>query len=117
MGNTAVYGQELRPFPDYTGMALAALAGHTPKEQIQKSIAYLKARLINLRSPLSLGWGILGLGAWGERPPQARRWIRESLGLQASYGPYDTSLLSLLILSYLANGSLADIIADGRADP
>lgn len=100
-GSTVVYGQELRPQPDASGVALAALAGRVPREEIEKSICYLKERVAGLRTPFSLAWSLLGLGAWGERPVQARRWIAETFSLQEKYGSYDTTLLSLLLLAYL----------------
>ena len=105
-GNTAVYGQELHPQPENTGMALCALSGFVPKADIRRSIDYLGSRTLRVRAPLSLGWGLLALGAWGERPAGARSWVLESLGRQTKYGPYDTTLLSLLILAYDARGGL-----------
>ena len=43
-GNTIVYGQELHPFIDTTGIALTALAGHVAKEEVKKSIRFLQLR-------------------------------------------------------------------------
>jgi len=102
VGNTMVFGKELRPMPDSTGMALDALSGMVPLKRIQDSIRYLKERIRNVRSPLSLGWGILGLGAWGERPAEAPKWLMECLQLQNRFGSYDTSLISLILLAHLA---------------
>jgi len=111
-GNTAVYGQELHPQFENTGLALNALAGHAPREIVRPSLDYLGSSIQRLRTPLSLGWGLLGLGAWGNRPVQARTWVVESLKRQEKHGPYDTTLLSLLILAFLARGGLAEMFAN-----
>jgi len=117
-GNTLVYGQELYPQVENTGLALCALAGDVPPEEVRSSLEYLAASIRTLRTPLSLGWGILGLGAWGRRPVRARDWIMESLERQEKYGPYDTPLLSLLILAFHARAGPAGIFGkgEGRTD-
>ncbi len=108
-GNTRVFGQELLPFPESTGMALNALRGMTPPPQIRKSLDYLRARLPEVRTPLALGWGLLGLAAWGEEPSGARAWIGECLERQARYGPYDTVSLSLLVIASRAGKGLESV--------
>lgn len=109
-GNTSVYGKELYPQTENTGLALDALAGRVSRNDVARSLGYLKDRLTHVRAPLSLGWGLLGLGAWGARPGNARLWLRESFELQRKYGPYDTTLLSLLLLSFLATGGLGSVV-------
>ncbi|MGA6993195.1 MAG: hypothetical protein WBX50_04775 [Candidatus Deferrimicrobiaceae bacterium] len=109
-GNTSVYGQELYPQPENTGLALDALAGRVLRNDVARSLGYLEERLTHVRAPLSLGWGLLGLGAWGARPGNARHWLRESFALQRKYGPYDTTLLSLLLLASLATGGLESVV-------
>lgn len=113
-GNTLVYGQELYPQPENTGLALSALAGTVDRKDVRRSIEYLEKRIGRLRSPLSLGWGLLGLGAWGARPGNARKWIRESFDLQAKFGSYDSALMSLLILSFLAEDGLESVLESTR---
>jgi hypothetical protein len=98
-GNTLAFGKELFPQPDCTGIALSALTGYVPAGEVEKSVRYLRTEIPRLRTPLSLGWGILGLGAWGQRPGQATAWIRESMSRQQKYGVYDTTLVSLLLLA------------------
>ncbi|HTY62171.1 MAG TPA: prenyltransferase/squalene oxidase repeat-containing protein [Acidobacteriota bacterium] len=110
-GNTLVYGRELRPFADTTGIALAALAGHVAKEQINASLRYLQAQAEKCRTPLSLAWALFGLGAWGEFPNAGRVWICETLDKQKKYGSYGTSLLSILALAYVLNGDIRKGIA------
>jgi len=109
-GNTVVFDQELRAMPENTGMALNALAGRVAEEKVTRSLDYLEFQINKLRTPLSLGWGLLGLGAWGKRPDHAEKSILESLELQKIYGDYDTSLLALLILSFSLKGGLADAL-------
>lgn len=105
-GNTLVYGNELLPFADTTGLALAALAGHVPKENIGRSLGYLKAQAATSRTPLSLAWALFGLAAWGGFPEDGPGWIEETLDRQDRFGPYATSLLSLLALAYLTDGDI-----------
>jgi len=103
-GNTLVYGQELYPQPENTGIALSALAGRVGRRDVLRSLEYLESRIVRLRAPLSLGWGLLGLGAWGARPGKAGSWVLDSFELQGKFGPYDTTLLSLLLLAFHAGG-------------
>jgi hypothetical protein len=110
-GNTLVYGQELHPFIDTTGLALNAVAGHVKKEDVNLSIQLLKNRVEQCRTPLSLGWALFGLGSWGEFPKKGHVWIEESLKRQENYGAYGTSLLSLLVLASICQGNFRKCFA------
>jgi hypothetical protein len=110
-GNTFVFGQELRPMPLSTGIALNALKSETPLETIQRSLTYLKNKVVTLRTPRSLGWSLLGLGAWQTRPVEARSLTHECLKNQERYGVYDTSSLALLIVAFNLAGGLEDILS------
>jgi hypothetical protein len=110
-GNTMVYGQELHPFIDTTGIALAALAGLVAKEDVRPSIQFLKEKVERCHTPLSLGWALFGLGAWGEFPKKGRVWIEESFKRQERYGAYRTSLLSLLALASICQGDFRKCVA------
>lgn len=110
-GNTKVYGQELHPFVDTTGIALTALAGHVSKKNVGSSIQFLKERVEQCRTPLSLGWTLFGLGAWGESPLKVPVWIEQSLKRQEKYGAYGTSLLSLLALVSICQGEFRQCVA------
>ena len=103
-GNTLVYGKELFPSIDTTGMALTALAGHTSEESVRNSIDYLRAGVENCRTPLSLGWALFGLGAWGIFPAESGAWIEQALTRQENFGSYGTSLLSILALAFFCRG-------------
>jgi hypothetical protein len=110
IGSTIIYGRETYPQLDCTGIALSALAGQVERGQIERSLNYLKTKAALCRTPLSLGWALFGLGAWGERPTDAKKWIIESLSRQRKYGTYGTTLLSLLVLAYSSNGGFLETI-------
>jgi hypothetical protein len=113
-GNTSVFGQELFPFPESTGLALNALKDAVPPEEVRKSLAYLQVALRKVRTPLALGWGLMGLAAWGVQPPEAPAWIDECLRRQERYGPYDTGALSVLGLATRAPRGLTGIFLEQK---
>lgn len=102
-GNTLVFGKELYPLPECTGIALQALAGNTERQAIERSLSYLLEQLPHLSTPISLGWALLGLSAWGEQPEQSEEMIDQSLQRQKRHGSY--SLPSLALLLCAANAS------------
>ena len=110
-GNLSVYGKQLRAMPESTGLALNALAGRISPERVHKSLLYLRKRVGGLRTPLSLGWSILGLGAWDERPWEAERLILQCLERQSVYGSYNTQQLSLLLISLFGRRGLLSVFA------
>jgi hypothetical protein len=110
-GNTFVFGRELRPMPLSTGIALNALRGETPLENIQGSLTFLKNQVVTMHTPQSLGWSLLGLGAWQKRPMQAQHLIYECLKSQERYGVYDTSSLALLLVAFKLQGGLEDMVS------
>ena len=103
-GNTRVYGTDMFPSIDATGMALTALAGHTSEESAANSLQYLRTGVENCRTPLSLGWALFGLGAWEIFPEESETWIEQTLARQEKLGSYGTSLLSLLALAFFRRG-------------
>ena len=107
-GNTRVFGTELHPAPESTGAALQALAGLVPYNEIKMSIDYLRGEVDRVRTPIGLGWGLLGLGAWGEAPKGSNDLIHQTLGRQERYGPYDTSSLALLLLPLVASRGILE---------
>ncbi|MHC4133012.1 MAG: prenyltransferase/squalene oxidase repeat-containing protein [Planctomycetota bacterium] len=108
-GNTVVFEQELKPIPECTGHALNALAGYAEYAQVAKSINYLNNQLASLKSPLSLSWAVLGLGAWGEKPENYKQLLLNCLTYQSRYGSYSTDLLSQILISYHAEQGLLSI--------
>jgi hypothetical protein len=110
MGNTLVFGKELYPIPECTGIALTALTGSLETERIKFSIDYLSHEAKKLRTPLATAWAIFGLSAWSKRPAKARDSILESFSLQEKYGKYDTTLLSQLLVAYFTPGDLLSFL-------
>lgn len=106
-GNTLVFGQELHPMPESTGAALAGLAGQVSQDKVARSLEYMLGEVGRLRTPLSLGWALLGLAAWGRTPANSDALVELCLANQSRYGPYDTSVLSLLFLAASGSGLVA----------
>jgi hypothetical protein len=104
-GNTMVFGQELRPMPESTGAALTGLAGKVQVNVVARSLDYLQGEINSLRTPVSLGWGLLGLAAWDMWPSNGLTLVEHCLANQSRYGEYDTSSFSLLLLGALAGDS------------
>lgn len=104
-GNTLVFGRELRPMPESTGAALTGLAGEVDRETVSRSLDYLQGEIDRLRTPISLGWALLGLAAWGAWPSNGTTLVEHCLANQTRYGEYDTSALCLLFLGALAGES------------
>ena len=100
-GNTTVYGRELHPMPESTGAALAGLSGQVGPGTVARSLDYLQGEVDRLCTPISLGWGLLGLAAWDLWPPNGAALVERCLANQARYGEYDTSALCLLLLAAL----------------
>jgi hypothetical protein len=113
-GNTIVFGKELSPMPMTTGIALNALKDETPFESIQRSLSYLESKVSSLDTPLSLGWSLMGLGAWQARPQQGKTLIYDSLKSQEKYGAYDTCSLALLLVALKSTGGLESIYSIAR---
>ena len=108
-GNTRVFDHQQRPMVVSTGLAFCALAGRVQRKYLLKSLFYLKDYINKVRTPLSLGWGLLGLSAWGERPTDAEYSIEECFQRQRVYGPYETQKLALLLASFLGREGVPGI--------
>ncbi len=116
-GNSVVFGAELRPAPESTGLVLAALAGRVPAAAVAASLAYLARVAPALRTPLALGWTALARSAWRSSMPAAADpgeptesddlddlnepalAIRETLARESRYGSYETADLALLAIA------------------
>jgi hypothetical protein len=101
-GNTLMFGKELHPMPDSTGAALTGLAGAVDQDTVSRSLDYLQGEVDRLRTPISLGWSLLGLAAWDLWPLNGAALVERCLANQTRYGEYDTSALCLLFLGALA---------------
>jgi hypothetical protein len=109
-GNTSVFGKELHPMPESTGVALSALAGQVSRNRVEKSLEYLRRKIDQMGTPLALGWSLLGLAAWDERIDRAESLIDGCLRKQDGYGAYGTSLLSLLLVAAVARRGIAEAL-------
>lgn len=109
IGNTLVFGRELHPNPESTGAALTGLARVVDRGKVSRSLEYLQGEVDRLRTPISLGWSLLGLAAWDLWPSNGAALVERCLANQARYGDYDTSSLSLLFLGALAGEPDKDI--------
>jgi hypothetical protein len=116
-GNTTVFGTELRPMPETTGIALNALQDRTTRAKVQGSLKYLSSTLPSLRTPYSLAWSLLGLGAWQERPGDPEPLLLACWQRQEQYGAYDTTSLALLLLARLSPAGLESLFAGEPGAP
>ncbi|MBV8555260.1 MAG: hypothetical protein JO116_06830, partial [Planctomycetaceae bacterium] len=90
-----------RPQPAPTGLALLTLAqmpGEPRSPLVDRAIRYLTATLPGVRAASSLGWGLLGLRAWGVEPEGAERWLAEAYR-HALGRPDAAPRLALLLLA------------------
>ena len=114
-GNTSVFGRPLRPQPAPTGLALLALAGTGPRtEEIGRAAGYLAAALPGVRASASLGWGLVGLRAWGEVPAGSASWLSEAIA-GVVRRPDAAPKLACLLLA-LGGRTLELLDGTGRAD-
>ena len=105
-GNTSVFGNALRAQPAPTGQALLALAGlEQAAPAAEKAVAYLHETLPGTRAPRSLGFGLLGLTAWGRRPADADTWLEKAYEplVRRREPPY---LLAMLLLAAAGDAAL-----------
>jgi hypothetical protein len=109
-GNTVVFGQELHPMPETTGMALQAVADVPPRSRVEKSLSYLRSQAPSLRTPFSAAWAILGLRAWREQIPNEHEHLDSILRRQEQDGPCDTVSLSILVLARYCRCGLVDFL-------
>lgn len=112
-GNTTVFGQELLPMPDSTGLSLSALAGMTNEAAVEKSIGYALEQIGKTDTPFSLFWLACGISAWGIEIPDLRERILKCLALQKRRRPYETTLLSMLLLAYCCEGKVLSFLGVG----
>jgi hypothetical protein len=110
-GNRKVFGQELYPLPDQTGIALSALVGQVSEGRIASSLPYLAKTVKRLNTPFSLSWGLLGLSAWGRTPEEKNELLKKCLNFQNRYGPYETAAYGILLCSYFASAGLLQLMA------
>ena len=122
-GNKAVFGRGLRAQPGPTGLALLALAGTGPRtDAVDRAVRYLRSVLPDTRASASLGWGLLGLRAWGETPEGSRDWVAEALMAASGRPDAAVKLTHLLLcgapgaLDLFGRGGGTRTVDSGRGD-
>jgi hypothetical protein len=98
-GNTRVIRNVLRAFPATTGVALAGLSGGERTDAVERSLLFLSGALESVRTPLSLGWGVLGLSAWSAVPAATPAWLEETAVRERPDDPMHDALLVLASLA------------------
>lgn len=104
-GNTTVFEKVLHFMPSSTGIALWALTGLVDRGKIAGSLALLEHDLPRLNTPLTLGWALHGLAAWGINPSDSNNLIQNCLQRQHRFAPYGTSQLGILLTAAVAAGA------------
>jgi len=74
------------------------VAGADAVLSVDRAIRSLTATLPGVRAASSLGWGLLGLRAWGVEPEGAERWLAEAYR-HALGRPDAAPRLALLLLA------------------
>ena len=97
-GNTVVLKNTLKPLPEETAMALAALRGRVEAAEVGRSLKYLDSERPHLRSPATLAWALLASKAWG-RPVDSEPLVRACLGAQSVVGEYPVDMLAQLLVA------------------
>ena len=114
-GNKAVFGRPLRPQPGPTGLALLALADGSPADEtVSGALGYLARALPETRAPQSLGWGVLGLRAWGSLPEASEAWLAEAFARVSGRDDAPPRLAALLLA---AGGGALALVGRRRSIP
>ncbi|MBX9603589.1 MAG: hypothetical protein K2X35_21465 [Bryobacteraceae bacterium] len=98
-GNSSVFGVNLDPHPDFTAMALLALAGgpHVQSPIISSAAEYLSMRLETCQSAYSLAWGSLAFAALGDARATKYRRRLERMDARGTWPPRTLGLVALAL--------------------
>jgi hypothetical protein len=100
LGNPVVFKTPLRPLPGPTGLALLALSRLDGSSKVAgPAIAYLQKTLAETLAPISLGWGLLGLRAWGAEPTVSEDWLNQAFERLETREGFPSELAMLLLAS------------------
>ena len=109
-GNVSVFGTTLRAAPGHTGQALLALSGLEGREGLEPdgerargAVGFLQRALPEVRTGVSVGWGVLGLRAWNASSASAAAWLSAAWE-RASRRPVAPASLALLLLAGAPRG-------------
>jgi len=96
-GNTRTLGTVLRPTPESTALALAALEATGGAEGLEASRRYLIRETGRDPAPLSIGWAAIALRR--QLPPQALlESLRAAAAREPEFAPYPLEWLAVLLL-------------------
>jgi hypothetical protein len=94
-GNTIVFGQELLPHVQPTGLTLLALHGQTDHDgRIARSLGYLQREVGAASAAASMAYGVWALARYGKSPPNAPNWLAAAARRRAT----QDSLLRMALL-------------------
>ena len=111
-GNTIIFGQQLRPHLQPTGLTLLALAGdRAASPRIARAIDYLRGELSAQTPTASLAYGVLGLAAQGALPDDTRDWIAAAASRTLAR---DASCYKLALAALAALGGASPLIPPAR---
>jgi hypothetical protein len=96
-GNTIVFGQELLPHIQPTGLALLALHGEPDHDgRIARSLAWLQSAVDGQTAAASLAYALWALARYGRAMEKADRWLAIASKRRATKtSPYRMALLLL----------------------
>ena len=114
-GNTTVFGRQLRPMPESTGLALNAIAKRINRKDVEKSIFYLKQEMNLVKTPLSFSWGFLGLSAWDERPQIDENSLIANYRRRETIGVQRTEELCLVVICMLSRTGLLGLFKNNAS--
>lgn len=97
-GNTAVFGHELRPHVESTGLVAAALASDAdPSGRLERSLHWLEQAVGKARGGASLAYAVIGLSMHQRRPQNAEVLLDAAARQHATWqkSPLRKALLAL----------------------
>jgi hypothetical protein len=97
-GNARVLGEELRPYPLTTSLALIALQEHSSRTENQESLAYLKHAILFEKSALSLCFAGLCLDIYSQEWQTVSKQLGDLYQETEFMQGIKTSALALLVL-------------------
>lgn len=101
-GNGRMFGADLRPFPETTGIALTALAGEPRDPVVDASLGYLIDCTDTMSAPLAIAWTVLALRAWNQPSVDHAPLLERAATRRLNSAPRPTDDAMLLIAAMSA---------------
>ena len=80
-------------------------------------LEFLQKEFTRLRTPIALGWSLLGLNAWDESPSDTKERIHDTHDLGKRFGGFDTPSLCLLLAPLIAPHGLNNLFTAETSPP